>query len=105
MIAMLVNLRMASGRKGELHYISQSVGGCACWCQEWFEMMARRPSGVTSWVARVPSGLFSNRPSRETDLTFADMRDLLKLRLWKGHCTEEQLQPQYWWRGWSGKQH
>jgi len=40
--------------------------------------MVRRPSGVTSWVARVQNGLLSNQPSQETDLTLADITDLLR---------------------------
>ena len=40
--------------------------------------MVRRPSGVTSWVARVQNGLLSNQPSQETDLSLADITDLLR---------------------------
>ena len=35
---------------------------CGCWCSGWCEVMVRRPSGVTSWVARVQNGLLSNQP-------------------------------------------
>jgi len=40
--------------------------------------MVRRPSGVTSWVARVQNGLLSNQPCQETDLTLADITDLIR---------------------------
>ena len=35
---------------------------CGCWCSGWCEVMVRRPSGVTSWVARVQNGLLSSQP-------------------------------------------
>merc|ERR1719228_445494 len=67
------------GRKrGQLPDIPASVGGCGCWCSGWCEVMVRRPSGVTSWVARVQNGLLSNQPSQDTDLTLSDITDLLR---------------------------
>ena len=46
------------GRKrGQLPDIPASAGVCGCWCSGWYEVMVRRPSGVTSWMARVQNGL------------------------------------------------
>jgi len=57
---------------------SQTVSGCGCWCQGWCEVMVRRPSGVSSWIARVQNGLLSNQPSQESDLVLADITDILR---------------------------
>ena len=37
----------------------------------------RRPSGVTSWVARVQNGLLSNQPQDETEPSLKDLTELL----------------------------
>jgi len=67
------------GRKrGQLPDIPASAGGCGCWCSGWCEVMVRRPSGVTSWVARVQNGLLSNQPSQETDMILSDITAMIR---------------------------
>jgi len=67
------------GRKrGQLPDIPASASGCGCWCTGWCEVMVRRPSGVTSWMARVQNGLLSNQPCQETDLILSDITAMIR---------------------------
>ena len=44
-------------KRGQVPDIPQAVEGCGCWFTGWCEVMVRRPSGVTSGVARVQNVL------------------------------------------------
>ena len=50
---------------------------CGCWCSGWCEVKVRRPSGVTSWVARVQNGLLSNQPQDGAEPSLRDLTELL----------------------------
>jgi len=77
-------------RRGQLPDIPHS-GVCGCWCQGWCEVLVRRPSGVTSWMARVQNGLLSNQPCQETDLTLADITDILRPDLVTGQSQPDKV--------------
>ena len=62
---------------GELDERKDRALVCGCWCTGWCEVKVRRPSGVTSWVARVQNGLLSNQPQDETEPSLKDLTELL----------------------------
>jgi len=57
--------------------ISEQASVCGCWCTGWAEVTVRRPSGVTSWVARVQNGLLSNQPQMDSEVSLRDITDLV----------------------------
>ena len=78
-------VRRAGGSGGEPPQPLVAGGGeekdrvlvCGCWCTGWCEVKVRRPSGVTSWVARVQNGVLSNQPQDEAEPSLKDLTELL----------------------------